>query len=128
MTSTPLDPDLPHVVGAAARLGEERAVLHARISQLADELGALIEASRNSNADDEHDPEGQKIAYERSQLSAVTTQSRDHLREVDAAIERLVAGKYGVCEVCRQPIDEARLDARPTARTCVHHVGIRPGT
>jgi RNA polymerase-binding transcription factor DksA len=85
-------------------------------------MAALVAASRDSNADDEHDPEGQTIAYERSQLSAVTSQAREHLAEVDAAIERVAAGTYGVCEVCGRPIDPARLDARRTARTCVHHV------
>ena len=85
-------------------------------------MTALIAASRDSNADDEHDPEGQTIAYERSQLSAVTSQTRDHLREVESALERVAAGSYGVCEVCHRPIDPARLDARPIAKTCVHHV------
>lgn len=84
-------------------------------------MTGLIEASRDSNADDEHDPEGQTIAYERAQLAAVTHQAREHLREVEAAIERVVGGTYGTCEVCDEPIDPARLQARPTARSCVHH-------
>jgi len=107
---------------AAARLHEQRALLRLRVSRLSDDLTALIAASRDSNAHDEHDPEGQTIAYERSQLSAVTSQAREHLAEVDAAVERVAAGTYGVCEVCGEQINEARLEARPTARTCVQHV------
>jgi RNA polymerase-binding transcription factor DksA len=84
-------------------------------------MTGLFAASRDSNADDEHDPEGQTIAYERSQLAAVTRQAQEHLAEVDAAIERVAAGTYGVCEVGGEPIPESRLEARPTARTCVHH-------
>jgi len=110
---------------AVARLDEERDALRTRASQLADDMTALVAASRDSNADDEHDPEGQTIAYERSQLSAVTNQTHDHLRAVDAALERVSAGTYGTCEVCRQPIAVARLEARPTARTCVNHVDTR---
>ena len=34
---------------------------------------------------------------------------------------RLAAGTYGTCEVCGEPIDPARLEARPTATTCVRH-------
>lgn len=83
---------------------------------------ALIAASRDSNADDEHDPEGQTIAYERSQLAAVTTQAREHLAEVDAALERVASGTYGICVVCHGPIDAACLAARPAARTCVGHL------
>ena len=112
-------------VEAVARLHEQRRVLGVRIARLSDDMAALIAASRDSNADDEHDPEGQTIAYERSQLSAVTSQALEHLTEVDAAIERVANGRYGVCEICGKPINEARLEARPTARTCVQHVPAR---
>ncbi|WP_370584436.1 TraR/DksA family transcriptional regulator [Ornithinimicrobium cryptoxanthini] len=40
---------------------------------------------------------------------------------MDTAIERLEGGTYGVCEFCREPINPARLQARPTARTYVQH-------
>ena len=110
---------------AAARLVEERASVTAQLARMEQDLTDLFAASRDTNADDEHDPEGQTIAYERSQLSALTGQALEHLAEVDAAIERVATGTYGVCEVCGEPIDEARLEARPTARTCVHHVPAR---
>jgi RNA polymerase-binding transcription factor len=119
--STPRPDRRPELAGAVAQLHEERASLVTRISQLTSDMAALFEASRDSNADDEHDPEGQTIAYERSQLSAVTTRLRDHLREVDAALERVRAGTYGICVVCHRPIDVARMDARPTAVACVEH-------
>ena len=117
------DPGRPPVpVGAARRLEEERAALRARTAQLADDMAGLVAASRDSNADDEHDPEGQTIAYERSQLSSVADRTREHLAEVEAALDRVAAGTYGICEVCHRPIDPERLEARPTARTCVEHV------
>jgi hypothetical protein len=47
---------------ALARLHEERTVLRARVAQLDADMTGLIAASRGSNADDEHDPEGQTIA------------------------------------------------------------------
>ena len=110
----------------AARLAAERAAVRARLARTDDDLLALIAASRDSNADDEHDPEGQTIAYERAQLSASAQQARSHLVEVEAALDRLAAGTYGVCEVCGRAIGAARLEARPTARTCVEHAP-RPG-
>ena len=106
-----------------ARLHETRVLVVARIAAMDGDMAALIEASRDSNADDEHDPEGQTIAYERSQLSALTTAARDQLRELDAAVERVDAGTYGICETCGGPIGAARLEARPTSRTCVVHAG-----
>jgi DnaK suppressor protein len=78
-----------------------------------------VEASRDSNADDEHDPEGATIAFERSQLSALLRQAREHLDEVEAAQRRLRDGSYGRCEVCGAAIAAARLAARPVASTCV---------
>ena len=76
-------------------------------------------ASAESNADDEHDPEGATIGFERAQLSALLEQSRARLVELDRALERVAAGTYGACEACGQPIAAGRLEARPTARTCV---------
>lgn len=110
-----------------ARLAAERDALLARAERLGADMTALVDASRDSNADDEHDPEGQTIAYERSQLAALTDRTREHLAEVDAALARVAAGTYGTCEVCGEPIDPERLEARPTATTCVPHTRRRSG-
>ena len=41
------------------------------------------------------------------------------LEEVARALERIDDRSYGLCEECRQPIPAARLEAIPTASTCV---------
>jgi DnaK suppressor protein len=107
---------------ATERLREERDEVRARLAIMTRDLVSLFAASADSNADDEHDPEGQTIAYERSQLSALIQGAQEHLCGIEAATTRLQQGSYGICEVCHQPIPAARLDARPTARTCVRHV------
>jgi RNA polymerase-binding transcription factor DksA len=38
---------------------------------------------------------------------------------VTAAIDRIVAGTFGVCESCRKPIPKTRLDAIPYTAYCV---------
>ncbi len=43
------------------------------------------------------------------------------LDEVDGALERIDQGTYGTCEVCGARIDEARLEADPTTRSCGRH-------
>jgi RNA polymerase-binding transcription factor DksA len=78
-----------------------------------------VEASRNSNADDEHDPEGATIAFERSQVETLTRRLQRHLAELDAAVARVADGSYGTCQRCGAAIPEARLAARPAALTCV---------
>jgi RNA polymerase-binding transcription factor len=40
----------------------------------------------------------------------------NQLHEIDDALRRLDEGTYGICEQCRKPIDERRLEAIPTAR------------
>jgi RNA polymerase-binding transcription factor DksA len=83
------------------------------------DFGSIVAASEGSNADDEHDPEGSTIAFERSQVATLVRQAEHHLREVEAALARVDAGTYGTCERCGKPIPEGRLEARPVARTCV---------
>jgi DnaK suppressor protein len=103
----------------AEALAQERARTSARLRALTGDHAGMVEASRDSNADDEHDPEGSTIAFERSQVEALVRQARAHLVEVDAALARVEAGTYGTCERCGQPVAPARLQARPVARTCV---------
>ncbi len=43
----------------------------------------------------------------------------DRLSEVEAALERMSKGGYGVCAACDQEIDTERLFARPWARYCI---------
>ena len=107
----------------STRLVEERETTVHRLEALRREFGQAIEASVDSNADDEHDPEGATIAYERAQVAALIDQAERHLAEIDAAEARLAAGTYGSCVVCGRPIPDERLEARPTATTCVDHVG-----
>ncbi|MFC7492785.1 MULTISPECIES: TraR/DksA family transcriptional regulator [unclassified Nocardioides] len=104
---------------ARARLEEERTRTVARLADLRGDYRGFVEASKDSNADDEHDPEGATIAFERSQVGALVRQAEDQLGEIEAALARVEEGTYGVCEACRGPIPEGRLEARPTARTCV---------
>jgi RNA polymerase-binding protein DksA len=104
---------------ARSRLEAERAEALGRLARLTEDYDSVVAASRDSNADDEHDPEGATIAFERSQLGAVSDQVRRHLAEIDAAVARLDRGTYGTCERCGRAIDERRLEARPVARTCI---------
>ncbi|WP_420113063.1 TraR/DksA family transcriptional regulator [Pseudactinotalea sp.] len=90
-----------------------------RLSSLTGHFQDIVDASAGSNADDEHDPEGATIAFERSQVDALARDTRQDIDEVRAALERLDNGSYGTCEVCGRPIAVERLQVRPAARTCV---------
>lgn len=105
--------------GFIARLVEEAAGTRELLAGLHHDLAALITASAGANADDEHDPEGATIAFERARVGALLEQARVHLDDIDDALRRIDDGHYGVCEICREPIGSERLAARPVARTCI---------
>jgi RNA polymerase-binding transcription factor DksA len=102
-----------------ARLLAERAATAQRLAAMSDELAAVAAAAAGSNLDDEHDPEGSTIAFEREQLAGLRSHTQDHLAELDAALERLHAHRYGRCESCGREVGDARLEALPATRFCV---------
>ncbi len=102
-------------------LEEERARKLALLRALRADISSANAARRDSNVDDEHDPEGSTIAFELSQASALLQQSSSGLEQADAALARIAAGTYGACAVCGEPIAEGRLEARPSTPFCIHH-------
>lgn len=115
-------------VAVRAVLVAEREATLLRIASMNEELAGLAAAVANSNADDEHDPEGSTIAFEREQLAALVEQARRRLGELDHALARLAEGSYTVCAECGGPIAAERLAARPAARTCIRCAGLRRGS
>lgn len=102
-----------------ARLESERLATLQLMAELGADIKLIVDARQDSNNDDEHDPEGSTIAFERSQTDALLRQSEQRLGDIAAALARIDAGTFGVCENCGRAIPEARLDARPSARHCI---------
>ena len=102
-----------------ALLTTEREAARTQIASLDADFATIVDASREVATDDEHDPEGATIAFERAQVDAIRTQAQRRLADLDHALEQLATGAYGSCEVCGQPIAAERLAARPAARTCI---------
>lgn len=80
---------------------------------------AIVEASALGSNDDEHDPEGVTVAFQRAQVRGMLDQARTDIVDLDLAAERVRSGAYWVCERCDGPIADERLAARPAARTCI---------
>ena len=100
-------------------LAAERAGALRRVAALEREFAALAEAASAGGTDDEHDPEGATLAFERQHTAALLERARDQLAAIDAALERVRDGRYGRCDQCGQPIGSDRLAARPAALTCI---------
>lgn len=102
-----------------ASIALERDRASRRLASLNHDLESVIEGSRWSTDDDEHDPEGSTIAFERAKIVTLIADTETELRELDAASARIDAGSYGQCELCGKPIADIRLEALPTARHCI---------
>ena len=72
----------------------------------------IIKADSNEVADSIESYEGN---------TAILKQLEIRLNEIKAAQERMKEGLYGICNMCKKPIEEKRLEANPAATTCVEH-------
>lgn len=54
--------------------------------------------------------------------SAELDQLEIQLNQVKSALEKIKNGSYGLCEVCKKPIELDRLEANPSAKTCKEHM------
>ncbi|MFN2479100.1 MAG: TraR/DksA family transcriptional regulator [Pseudonocardiaceae bacterium] len=101
------------------RLDAERASTLHRIASLTRQFDAIVESSALTTNDDEHDPEGATVAFERAQVGTLLAGAKKHLVAVDRAVKRFLDGGYGVCERCGQAIAQERLVALPAVETCI---------
>ncbi|MFG2714152.1 TraR/DksA family transcriptional regulator [Streptomyces goshikiensis] len=107
------------LAAARARLAADRADTLERASALGRDFDGIVAANALVAVDDEHDPEGASTAFERAHVASLMARAREHLEELDRALERLERGEYGQCEACGASIAPERLEIRPAATTCI---------
>lgn len=100
-----------------ARMASAAADRAARLERSFDDI---VEAAADVATDDEHDPEGHTIAWERQQVAALLDETRTALDDINQALQRLESGSYGLCTTCGEPITDARLEALPATAQCVN--------
>jgi DnaK suppressor protein len=111
------------LVEARAELLAERQRTHVRLAGLERDFASSVAAAEAANTDDEHDPEGATLAFERQHVAALIDAARDRLGQIEDAVARIDAGTYGQCSRCGGPIGGERLAARPAATTCIDCAG-----
>ncbi|HPG13318.1 MAG TPA: TraR/DksA C4-type zinc finger protein, partial [Microthrixaceae bacterium] len=105
-----------------ALLLEERATLHEQAESLRAEAEALAFDREPGDVQfDDESGEGDTLAVERDFDLARAAQARQTIDEIDAAIERIGKGTYGICEYSGDPIPKERLRAIPWARERVEY-------
>jgi DnaK suppressor protein len=115
----------PHT--AKARLNFDREQTLGQIADLEREFTAIVASAADGSAggDDEHDPEGATVAFERQHVAALLDRARAHLEAIDTALRKVDDGSYEICDTCGRPIGAERLEARPAALTCVRCAAAR---
>ena len=59
-------------------------------------------------------------------VSALETEATQELADIDAALQRIEDGSYGVCVTCGEDISEQRLIVRPESFECVDCAELPP--
>ena len=90
-----------------------------QIESLERVVASIVEASELTSTDDEHDPEGATIAYERAQAIALLRQAREDLDALAVTRMQLESAQEVVCSVCGCTIDLERVATLPTTSRCI---------
>ena len=107
--------------------------LEAEKAKLTGELGSFARPNKTEKGDweavREDDPSGASssddVAEELENMNerkATEEPLERQLAMVNSALKKIAEGKFGLCEVSGEPIEEDRLEADPTARTCKEHM------
>ncbi|HSI66093.1 MAG TPA: TraR/DksA C4-type zinc finger protein [Planococcus sp. (in: firmicutes)] len=103
-------------------------------NQLTDQLNSLedrvshteeFESTELSNYDN-HPADNATDLFDQERGMALNQFKQGELDEVKAALAAIKDGSYGTCSVCGREIPFERLEALPTALTCIDHAMDQP--
>jgi RNA polymerase-binding protein DksA len=99
---------------------EERRRVEAALENLHEEnAGSLTDESGEETAFDNHLGDTATVTYDRELDYTLEENSEHVLAEIDAALQRIEAGTYGICQNCGTQIPQERLEALPWATLCI---------
>lgn len=108
---------------------EFKKLLEAERTRLLDAVDFLVKDNAGSldeelgdvggRSDSNHLADIATATYDRELEEGLEEGAQKTLDEVDAALQRIEDGTYGVCEICGKPIGAERLTAIPWARFCI---------
>jgi DnaK suppressor protein len=101
------------------RLIAERERLDQQVTALTEDFDAIVESSELVSTDDEHDPDGSTVAFERQMVAGLLREARAKRDELDAALTRIDDGTYGRCTTCGAEIPAECLEALPGTTLCI---------
>lgn len=108
--------------------------LKALKNQLTDQLNSLedrvahteeFDTTELSNYDN-HPADNATDLFDQERGMALNQFKEEEINEVQAALSAIEDGSYGTCTVCGKEIPYERLEALPTALTCIDHAADAP--
>ena len=103
----------------------EKAELEGELSSIGEKNSSAVNGWEASTRDmevdkaDENEVADKLEEYEGN--SNIVSKLDSQLKEVNAALDRVTKGTYGICETCGKPIEKDRLEANPSARVSIKH-------
>ena len=104
---------------------------------VADRQREVLSADRHGMFDeltsvDQHQADAASDTLEREQALTILQIAETRRADIERALDKVAAGRYGTCEQCHQPISDERLEAFPDARFCerdweLGRIGFRVG-
>lgn len=111
-------------------LGYYQKLLEEEKNKLEEELSTIAHRSLDSskdwevtppnlNVESKDDDADQEEEMENRTSIELALESRFH--DINTALEKIKHGGFGICEVGKEEIEEARLKANPSSKTCIEH-------
>jgi DnaK suppressor protein len=105
------------------KLTKEQERLHKELRAIGRPTGGDEWVAKDTTQVDPADDTEMADKFEELSLNeSVVGNLERQLKDVDHALENIEANNYGICETCNEPIEEDRLEANPSARTCKAHM------
>jgi RNA polymerase-binding protein DksA len=102
------------------RLLEERQRVMDAIDNIhAENPGSLGDETDEPTYQDNHLGDIATATFDREMASSLEENSSHVLADIEAALQRIEEGTYGLCGRCGKPIGDERLEALPWAMLCI---------
>ncbi|MFH1312286.1 MAG: TraR/DksA C4-type zinc finger protein [Candidatus Eisenbacteria bacterium] len=108
------------VMQSRARVDELRSMLETKRAEISDEIKKAREDSmKNDHTSFPEVGDLVSASVEKERAFEHGEAGVNALREINAALEKLKSGTYGICEMCTKAIGVKRLKVMPSARLCI---------
>ena len=101
------------------RLLDERTRVQEAIDYLHEENPGSMEDETQEIPSDNHPADVATITLDREIDYTLEENEERLLKAIDAALERIDSGTFGICRTCGKPIGEERLEALPYTTQCI---------